>query len=145
MQPQTLVAIPRGVEAGLVRQEQRPAGAAAGKNESSGIAERILDQCTSAAQNTENRIAAFIIEHKASHKLSLGYIYEGLNDMELKDFRQLIAAVIMQAFSYMVKIGLEYGCVCTGKAIIFLWVPDNPRAVRYFLSVPKGDVGGNTG
>ncbi|KAI0528405.1 hypothetical protein GGR58DRAFT_509396 [Xylaria digitata] len=100
----------------------------------------------------ENRVAAFITEYKAPHKLPLGYIYEGLDDMELDDvircretdtsrerFRQLMAAVIIQAFSYMVKIGLEYGCVSTGEAFVFLRVPDDPRTVHYFLFVPKGD------
>ncbi|KAH8708410.1 hypothetical protein GQ44DRAFT_628179 [Phaeosphaeriaceae sp. PMI808] len=109
-------------------------------------------------QNTGNRIAAFIMEYKAPHKLPLGYIYEGLEDMELEDvircretdtpqdrFRRLIAAVITQAFSYMVRIGVEYGCVCTGEAFVFLRVLDDPRTVYYFLSVPKGDVGGTTG
>ncbi|RMZ87183.1 hypothetical protein DV736_g5591, partial [Chaetothyriales sp. CBS 134916] len=109
-------------------------------------------------QNTENRIPAFITEYKAPHKLPLGYIYEGLDDMELDEvircretdtagerFRRLMAAVITQAFSYMVKIGLEYGCVCTGEAFVFLRVPDDPRTVHYFLSVPKGDVGATTG
>ena len=109
-------------------------------------------------QDTENRVAAFILEYKAPHKLPLSYIYEGLDDMNLEDvirwrevdtprdrFRRLIAAVITQAFSYMVKIGSEYGCVCTGEAFIFLRVPDDPRAVYYFLSVPKGDVGATTG
>ena len=110
------------------------------------------------AQNTENRIAAFIIEYKAPHKLPLGYIYEGLEDMELEDviqqretdtsqeqFRRLIAAVITQAFSYMIDIGLEYGCVCTGEASIFLRVPDDPSTVNCYLSVPTGDAGETTG
>jgi len=109
-------------------------------------------------QNTEHRVAAFIIEYKAPHKLSLGYIYEGLNNMELKEvvrrtetdspqdhYRRLIAAIITQAFSYMVQAGLEYGYICTGEAFIFLRVPDDPRTVYYFLSVPQGDVGGTTG
>jgi hypothetical protein len=109
-------------------------------------------------QNIENRVAAFIIEYKAPHKLSLGYIYEGLDDMELEDvvccrenespqdkFRRLVAAAITQAFSYMVQAGLEYGYVCTGEAFIFLRVPEDPTTVYYFLSVPKGDVGETTG
>ncbi|KAF2254148.1 hypothetical protein BU26DRAFT_514154 [Trematosphaeria pertusa] len=106
----------------------------------------------------ESHIAAFIMEYKAPHKLKLGYIYEGLGEMELKDviprretesskdrFRRLVAAVITQAFSYMVAIGVEYGCVCTGEASIFLRVPDDPKTVYYYLSVPKGDVGKTTG
>lgn len=31
----------------------------------------------------ESCTAAFVIEYKAPHKLPLGYIYEGLNDMDL--------------------------------------------------------------
>ncbi|ORX95075.1 hypothetical protein BCR34DRAFT_629093 [Clohesyomyces aquaticus] len=109
-------------------------------------------------QNRESRMAAYITEYKPPHKLPLGCIYEGLEDMELDEvvwcretdtprdrFRRLIAAVITQAFSYMVKLGVEYGCVCTGEAIVFLRVPNDPRTVHYFLSVPKGDVGGATG
>jgi len=109
-------------------------------------------------QNMENRTAAFVIEYKPPHKLTLGYIYEGLNDMELEDvvrcretegpqdqFRRLVAAAITQAFSYMVQAGVEYGYVCTGEAFIFLRVPEDPKMVYYFLSVPKGDVGETTG
>ena len=44
----------------------------------------------------------------------------------------------------MVQAGLEYGCICTGEAFIFLRVPHNPKTVYYFLSVPKGDVGETT-
>jgi hypothetical protein len=114
--------------------------------------------CVYNTSNNGSRSAAYILEYKAPHKLPLGYIYEGLQDMELEDvvqyreidtsqdrFRRLIAAVITQAFSYMVAIGLEYGCVCTGEAYIFLRVPDDPRTVYYYLSVPSGDVGENTG
>ncbi|KAF2105268.1 hypothetical protein BDV96DRAFT_592779 [Lophiotrema nucula] len=108
-------------------------------------------------QGVENRVAAFVVEYKAPHKLPLGYIYSGLEDMVLEDvirrkksddprdrFRRLIAAVITQVFSYMVKIGSEYGCVGTGEATIFLKIPEDPTTVYYFLSVPKGDVGEST-
>lgn len=60
-------------------------------------------------------------------------------------FRRLVAVVITQAFSYMVRVGVEYGCVCTGEAYIFLRVEDDARTVHYVLSVPKGDVGETTG
>ena len=112
---------------------------------------------SSESQNTEHRTAAFIIEYKAPHKLTLGYIYEGLNDMELEvarcretdspqdHFRRLVAAIITQAFSYMIQAGLEYGCICTSEVFIFLRVPNDPKTVYYFLSVPKGDVGETTG
>jgi hypothetical protein len=70
---------------------------------------------SSETQNTEHHIATFIIEYKAPYKLTLGYIYKGLGDIELKEvvryheidspqdhFRRLVAAIITQAFSYMV-------------------------------------------
>ncbi|KAG9193942.1 hypothetical protein G6011_03977 [Alternaria panax] len=113
---------------------------------------------TGTTRSAQDHITAFILEYKAPHKLPLGYIYEGLGEMELDKvvqcrddetlrdrFRRLVAAVITQAFSYMVRIGVEYGCVCTGEAYIFLRVGDDPRTVHYFLSVPKGDVGETTG
>ena len=100
----------------------------------------------------------FIVEYKAPHKLTLGHIYEGLEDVDLDDVvsikdtdgtkehcRRLVAAVIVQAFSYMISAGVRFGCVRTGEASIFLKVPDDPRTVFYFLSVPKEDVGKSTG
>ncbi|KAL9101247.1 MAG: hypothetical protein Q9163_003480 [Psora crenata] len=113
---------------------------------------------SSEPQDSAHNIAAFIIEYKAPHKLNLGCIYEGLDNIELKEiihrcenegprdrYRRLVAAVVIQAFSYMVQAGLEYGYVCTGEAFIFLRVPEDPKTVYYFLSVPGGDVGETTG
>lgn len=102
---------------------------------------------------------AFIIEYKAPHKVSLAHIKAGLQDMDLDEVlrykdveppeeicRRVIAAVITQAFSYMVHGGLEYGYVCTGEAFIFLRVlHDDPSTVYYYLSVPGEDVGASTG
>ncbi|CDM36994.1 hypothetical protein DTO006G1_1951 [Penicillium roqueforti] len=107
----------------------------------------------------EERVPAFIVEYKAPHKLTLAHIKAGLSDIELDDVlcyqevekpedtcRRVVAAVITQAFSYMIKAGLEYGYVCTGEAFIFLRVPhDDPSTVYYYLSLPKEDVGDTTG
>lgn len=101
-------------------------------------------------------IAAFIGEFKAPHKVQLGRIHEGLTDMILEDVirvhevetlrdgsRRLMAAVITQAFSYMISLGTEFGCVFTGEAFIFLRVPvEDCTTVYYFLSVPQVDVEG---
>lgn len=113
---------------------------------------------SSEADGKEDKIAAFICEFKAPHKLQLGNIYEGLEDMKLDEvvicrktdgpkdhIRRLVAAVITQAYSYMIDARLEFGYVCTGEAFIFLRVPDDPTTVYYFLSVPKHDVGETTG
>jgi len=107
---------------------------------------------------TEHRVTALTIEYKAPHKLTLGHIYEGLAEMNLDEVvevsenesvaircRRLVAAVITQGFSYMVKAGVEYGEIYTGEATIFLRIPDDPSTVYYSLSVPKGDVGASTG
>ncbi len=37
------------------------------------------------SQDTETRIAAFIVEYKPPHKLTLGCIYEGLDEMDLEE------------------------------------------------------------
>jgi hypothetical protein len=108
-----------------------------------------------ATETTQYRVLALIGENKPPTKLPLDLIREGLQDMELDDVvrdckqrssqdqsRYLLAAVITQAFSYMVCAGLEYGYICTGEAFIFLQIPDNPTTVHYFLSVPKEDVRG---
>ncbi|KAH8588056.1 hypothetical protein B0O99DRAFT_525815 [Bisporella sp. PMI_857] len=106
----------------------------------------------------EQRVAALTIEYKAPHKLTLAHINEGLGEMDLNEVveqsdnesvavrcRRLVAAVITQGFSYMVKAGLEYGQIYTGEATIFLRIPDDPSTVYYAFSVPKGDVGLSTG
>ena len=104
---------------------------------------------------TQQRRAAFVMEYKAPHKVTLGHIAEGLHPMTVGDFvsatrkdrpvirfRRLMAAVITQAFSYMVRTGVEYGCVCTGEATIFLRVPEEDcRIVEYYISVPSKDIG----
>lgn len=107
----------------------------------------------------DEKIPAFIVEYKVPHKVSLAHIKAGLQEMNLDEVlrfqekeppedicRRTIAAVITQAFSYMIQGGLEYGYVCTGEAFIFLRVPpEDPETVYYYLSVPEEDVGPTTG
>jgi hypothetical protein len=107
---------------------------------------------------TEHRVAALTIEYKAPHKLTLGHIYEGLVEMNVDEVveegenesvamrcRRLVAAVITQGFSYMVKAGVEYGEIYTGEATIFLRIPNDPLTMYYSLSILKGDVRASTG
>ncbi|KKZ60785.1 hypothetical protein EMCG_04526 [[Emmonsia] crescens] len=105
------------------------------------------------------RIPALVGELKPPHKLPLAVIQNGLEEMELDEVvklhddetekikhRRLVAAVITQAFSYMIKAGVEYGYVSTGETFIFLhFKADEPGTVYYYLSVPKEDVGKKTG
>ena len=103
--------------------------------------------------------AVFIVEYKAPHKLTLNTIKQGLVDMDLDDIttekdtdgdnekcQRLVAAVITQVFSYMVAAGVQYGCVRTGQAAIYLnFDADSPETLYYFLSDPCNDVGDSTG
>ncbi|KMU79578.1 hypothetical protein CISG_01996 [Coccidioides immitis RMSCC 3703] len=90
--------------------------------------------------------------------LPLSTINSMLHDMDLEDVllhtpdepeeiacRREMAAVITQAFSYMIKSGVGYGYVCTGEAFIFLHVGKDPTTVFYYLSTPGKDVGETTG
>ena len=110
-----------------------------------------------ANEDGEQRIPAFVVEYKAPREVTLGHVYAGLCDMDVDDLvkasrskhpsfhhRRLIAALITQVFSYMVRLGVEFGCISTGIAFIFLRIPDDPRTVQYYVSVPKGDVGEST-
>ncbi|KAI1935734.1 hypothetical protein LOZ57_006872 [Ophidiomyces ophidiicola] len=103
-------------------------------------------------------IPAYIVELKAPHKLPLSAIRSTLHDMDLEEVllhtpdepeevagRREMAAVITQAFSYMIKSGVGYGYVGTGEAFIFLHVGKDPTTVFYYLSTPGGDVGESTG
>ncbi|KAL7790789.1 hypothetical protein V8C37DRAFT_175726 [Trichoderma ceciliae] len=54
--------------------------------------------------------------------------------------RQIVTATITQAFDCMVKLGVPYGYIYTGAAIIFLEIQDDPSVVHYFVSVPDTDV-----
>ena len=112
----------------------------------------------SVAGNSRQRVPVFVAEYKPPHKLNAEQIKAGLQDMDLEDvtratrknnasirYRRLVAAVITQAFSYMIYTGVEYGLVSTGMALIFLRVSEDPTTVEYFLSLPREDVGLETG
>ncbi|PVH92476.1 hypothetical protein DM02DRAFT_619905, partial [Periconia macrospinosa] len=106
------------------RQRQSPRLQAQTKEKEARLSSAARMIRSSRTQSSENSVAAFIIKYKAPHKLPLGYIYKvrALDADTLRgQYRRLIAAVITQAFSYMIEGGLEYG------------------TVQYYLSVPKGD------
>src|SRR5271156_4192164 len=52
----------------------------------------------------------------------------------------LITAVITQLFSYMIRIGVQYGYICTGEAFVFMKIADDPSTVYYYLSIPNEDM-----
>ncbi|KAH7016614.1 hypothetical protein B0J12DRAFT_722451 [Macrophomina phaseolina] len=99
-------------------------------------------------------VPAVAIEYKAPHKLTRGEIAAGLSgeivpdrDVIHKDgegfgflSKRLLAAVVTQCFSYMVKKGLQDGYLYTGEAIVFLHIPDDPALVYYHACIPNLDV-----
>lgn len=99
------------------------------------------------------KIPVVSVEYKPPHKLPLAQIIAGLEgeirpaeevinkDGDDFDFHSkcLVAAVITQLFSYMIRKGIQWGYVFVGEAIIFLYIPDDPTTVRYHLSIPRLD------
>jgi hypothetical protein len=58
---------------------------ATARNSTSRSSRPRADQFCVYSTGEESRTAAFVIEYKAPHKIPLGYIYEGLDDMDLDD------------------------------------------------------------
>ncbi|KIW80567.1 hypothetical protein Z517_07183 [Fonsecaea pedrosoi CBS 271.37] len=108
--------------------------------------------------NVTHKVPLLVMEYKAAHKLTLGHLYTGLAEMVLDDIIQeqleedvsrkcqrLVAAVLTQAFASMIAARLEFGCVFTGEAMVFLRIPEECSCLQYALVVPQGDVGLTTG
>jgi hypothetical protein len=105
-----------------------------------------------------HRIAAYIKEYKSPHKVTLGHIYEGLGDMDVDEviqekddepskvrFQRALVGLLSQPFDYMVRARTQVGVFTTGEADIYLRIGEDPSTLFYHLSVPKGDVGHETG
>lgn len=102
----------------------------------------------------------FIIEYKAPHKLAKEILRVGLRTMDLPtevihramiptDLQEkfsynadrLVAAAITQLYSYMLESGVEYGCIVTGEAMVFLWIEENDSScLHYHLAEPNEEV-----
>ena len=103
---------------------------------------------------------AWIIEYKPPHKLTKQFLEAGLRPMNLpkevidrasipNDEDQklkyradyIVAAALTQTYSYMLECGVEYGCVISGEAMVFLWIQEQePNILYYHLSQPKEEV-----
>ncbi|PGH02617.1 hypothetical protein AJ80_08829 [Polytolypa hystricis UAMH7299] len=99
---------------------------------------------------------SYLIEYKPPHKLPETQIESGLRPMDLErevvreyriptdtkkreqfDADRKVGAVITQTYDYMIKGGLGYSYISTGKAFIFLWVEEaDPTTVFYHLITP---------
>ncbi|KAL8700140.1 MAG: hypothetical protein Q9201_005608, partial [Fulgogasparrea decipioides] len=60
---------------------------------------------------------------------------------------RLVAAVVAQTFSYMVKSATQYGYITTGEAFVFLNIKleDDAKTVYYHLAEPNADVNAQKG
>ncbi|KAF6784459.1 hypothetical protein CSOJ01_15749 [Colletotrichum sojae] len=92
-------------------------------------------------------IPALAIEYKAPYKLGRNEVITGLVS-EIRPERDVInkseegfafvskalaVAVVTQLFSYMIGKGIRYGYVCIGEAFVFLYIPDDPTSVYYYV------------
>ena len=109
--------------------------------------------------------SVLIVEYKAPHKVTLACLRRvlrpGRSPLELDkvinevsvprpedkvayfDYQaeSLVAAIVTQTFSYMVKDGTQYGYVTTGEAFVFLHIElEDPTTVYYHLAEPNEDV-----
>ncbi|KAL1977050.1 hypothetical protein VTN31DRAFT_3332 [Thermomyces dupontii] len=115
---------------------------------------------------TPNGRLAFVVEHKAPHKLTvpqlqiglprlckMSCIYEDVAKRAKKPkpnnkealFRycadKLTASVITQTFRYMIEAGLEYSYFTTGEAFVFLNIDwKDPTVLYYHLANPLAEV-----
>ena len=107
----------------------------------------------------------FIIEYKAPHKLTKEILRVGLRAMDLPtevihrptipidtyekfsyNANKLVAAAMTQTYSYMLESGIEYSCIVTGEAIVFLWIKENDSNTLYFhLAEPNEEVSTDPG
>ncbi|KAI4124200.1 MAG: hypothetical protein LQ338_004929 [Usnochroma carphineum] len=108
----------------------------------------------------DNTTLLFILEYKAAHKLTLQFLQKGLeksldvaqvrnrnsisNDPEerfIENAEELVAAAATQTYSYMLEVGLEYSCIVTGEAMVFLRIPkEEPETLYYYLAIPSQQV-----
>ncbi|ESZ92180.1 kinase domain-containing protein [Sclerotinia borealis F-4128] len=112
------------------------------------------------------RNLAFVVEHKAPHKLNLASLRFGLREMDIKSVidssppatpakvkgidnpelfqyhaDRLVASAITQTFSYMIQAGMQYAYITTGIAFVFLHIRlDDPGTIYYYLVEPGNDV-----
>ncbi|KAI4124609.1 MAG: hypothetical protein LQ338_004711 [Usnochroma carphineum] len=102
----------------------------------------------------------FVEEMKAPHKLTQQFLQVGLRDpIDVKEVRNrltvstdpdekyienaqaLVAAAATQTYSYMLTGGIQYGCLVTGEAIVFLFIDaKDPRTLYYHLAIPSIEV-----
>lgn len=122
--------------------------------------------CHYSSDSTENSRILVVIEYKAAHKLTLRMLKLVLapdsniaQDIDIKqdvptetdpqddverfeaNARLYVTAALCQAWRYMIDAGLEFSCVETGEATVFLKIDEaNPGTLYHYLSIPQQDV-----
>ncbi|KAG6252929.1 hypothetical protein E4U24_000129 [Claviceps purpurea] len=124
--------------------------------ESSGK-KRIADEfCSIKRSSTLESEIVLAVQYKLPQKLPVALLVAALDnttemnldmgiiDEDGEEFgpKQLVAAVITQLFSTLVRKGLRFGYIDTGEARIFLHIGSDPSRVEYHLSCPTSDVRG---
>ncbi|KAL8644542.1 MAG: hypothetical protein Q9210_007203 [Variospora velana] len=102
----------------------------------------------------------FVVELKAPHKLTLQFLEVGLSDpLNVKEVRDrytismdaderfienaqtLVAAAATQTYTYMLVGGIQYGCIVTGEAIVFLYIDaKESQTLYYHLAIPSKEL-----
>ncbi|KAG6313167.1 hypothetical protein E4U22_001222, partial [Claviceps purpurea] len=110
------------------------------KNSSTGDSEIVLAVEYKLPQKLPVSLLVAALDNTSEMNLDTGIIDE---DGEEFGPKQLVAAVIAQLFSTLVRKGLRFGYIDTGEAKIFLQVGSDPSRVEYHLSCPRSDVQGD--
>ena len=103
------------------------------------------------------------VEQKPPHKITLQMLDVGLHDLELDTViyatktptnpdalfkykaTKLVAAALSQEYAYMLEGGLEFSCVKTGEATIFLQIREEDfTTLYYYLALPSQEANSNT-
>ncbi|KAG6174206.1 hypothetical protein E4U51_002865 [Claviceps purpurea] len=110
------------------------------KNSSTGDSEIVLAVEYKLPQKLPVSLLVAALDNTSEMNLDTGIIDE---DGEEFGPKQLVAAVITQLFSTLVRKGLRFGYIDTGEAKVFLHIGSDPSRVEYHLSCPRSDVHGD--
>lgn len=118
------------------------------------------DQLCVFRKSSEAESLLYVIEYKAAHKLTPQNLRIGLkvsnfweevvqepeiptnrDEKLVYNAKKVTGAALTQTFDYMIKEGVEYGCLTTGESIVLLRIKKNdPSTLYYHLSEPSLDV-----
>lgn len=105
--------------------------------------------CTFKRTGEDHETTAYIIEHKAPHKFPISRLREGLFRIEEGTAPEdnEVRQAVRQTLNHMQAVKVNYGCIMTGEAIVFLRLRKagkNP-VLLYHLAEPTKQVRDNAG